>query len=451
VRTVLVFAHECAPFNRQESTVGAQRPAQFAKHLPSFGWRAIVLCCDAARRRTLDPGDVGDVAREVAAALDRAAPDESVIIPTASMRFDRSLDRLWWAAQEGSARGSRFASATRKPLTVAKFLTGDYSQSWQPVARAAAEAIVARLQVDACVAEHTPDAGLFLAKWFSRQCGVPWIADFRDSILQPLEPAARRLYAPVARALLRSASATVNVTEPWSRIDNEMFGHPAWTIPNGFDPEEFAPPLAASPASGPMTIAYLGSIAAAQRFELFLRGFLMAEERLGPGRLRFLYRGYAAERMRAASRESSSIDAGGYVDRGHAIELMRASDLLLLLSLQIDGDPYYGEGMLPAKVFEYFGARRPILCVPGDGGVVERLLGEAEAGVVKRTPEAVADHLVELAITREREGHLPYAPREEVVDRYTRESLTGRFAELLSLVVDDAARAGRLARSAGLG
>jgi hypothetical protein len=38
--------------------------------------------------------------------------------------------------------------------------------------------------------------------------------------------------------------------------------------------------------------------------------------------------------------------------------------------------------MLPAKVFEYFGARRPILCVPGDGGVVERLLGEAEAGVV---------------------------------------------------------------------
>jgi hypothetical protein len=46
---------------------------------------------------------------------------------------------------------------------------------------------------------------------------------------------------------------------------------------------------------------------------------------------------------------------------------------------------------------------------------------------------------------------LPYAPREEVVDRYTRERLTGRFAELLSLVVDDAARAGRLARSAGLG
>ena len=37
-RCVLVFAHECAPYNRAESMIGAQRPAQFAKYLPEFGW-----------------------------------------------------------------------------------------------------------------------------------------------------------------------------------------------------------------------------------------------------------------------------------------------------------------------------------------------------------------------------------------------------------------------------
>ena len=43
LRTALFFAYECAPHHRAESTMGAQRPAQFAKHLPEFGWRALVL------------------------------------------------------------------------------------------------------------------------------------------------------------------------------------------------------------------------------------------------------------------------------------------------------------------------------------------------------------------------------------------------------------------------
>ena len=41
LKTVLLFAHECAPYHHAERTIGAQRPAQFAEHLPEFGWRAI--------------------------------------------------------------------------------------------------------------------------------------------------------------------------------------------------------------------------------------------------------------------------------------------------------------------------------------------------------------------------------------------------------------------------
>jgi hypothetical protein len=188
-RTVLIFAHECAPYNRPESTAGAQRPAQFAKHLPEFGWRAIVVCCDGAARGTGRIEALGAIADQARRRVREAVPGSSIVVPTPSFPSHGLVDGLWRAA---APRG-RAGSLARKALTVAKFPQGDYSYPWQPVARAVARAIANEVPIDACVGEHSPDAGLFLAKWYSRRFGVPWVADFRDPILQPLTPLARKV------------------------------------------------------------------------------------------------------------------------------------------------------------------------------------------------------------------------------------------------------------------
>jgi hypothetical protein len=109
---------------------------------------------------------------------------------------------------------------------------------------------------------------------------------------------------------------------------------------------------------------------------------------------------------------------------------MRGADLLLLLSVRT-ADPFYVKGFYPAKVFEYFGARRPILCVPGDRGLLDELLGETRTGVVCETAKAVADYLCRAA--RER---VPYEPDAGVVERYTRRNLSGQLARVLDGVVE---------------
>jgi glycosyltransferase involved in cell wall biosynthesis len=441
MKTLLVFAHECAPYHRRESTIGAQRPAQLAKHLPAFGWRAVVVCCDAARRGTATRRDRAAVEAEVRARLRSAAPDESVILPTPALAWDGPLDRAWQAA--AAPGGGRWRAAVRRPLTAAKLLTGDYSQPWQPCARQAAEVVAEEMRVDACLAEHSPDAGLFLARWFARRAGVPWIADFRDPILRSFTPLGRRLYRPLARRLVASAAATVAVLPVWAQDDRTLFGRPAWTIPNGYDPDEWTD-VPALPSDHRLTVTYTGNILIPHTFEVFLAGLRLARARLGADSgLLFRYRGLWAEtvaRRIAALGLDDVADVAGYCPRDEALALLRSSDLLLLLSCTDPGDPYLAHGLYPGKVFECFGACRPILCVPGDreqgaeNGELDSLLAATRTGTVAATPEAVAEILIAARAQRERGEEIPYHPDEAVLARYTRRALAGQLAELLDEV-----------------
>jgi glycosyltransferase involved in cell wall biosynthesis len=450
MKNLLVFAHECAPFNRRESTIGAQRPAQFARHLTAFGWRAVVLCCDAERRGTAPPGDRGAVRAALQAEVRerlRAAPDDQpVVIATPSLAWDGLLDRAWHAAagpEQGS--GGALRTAVRRPLTAAKLWTGDYSQSWQPCARWAAEAVTEVIGVDACLGEHSPDAGLFLARWFARRAsgpGIPWIADFRDPILQPLTPMAQRLYRPLARHLVRSAVATVAVNPRWAELDRELFGRPAFSIPNGSDPEELAA-APAVPRDGRLTVTYAGNVLLPAHLDVFLAGLALARRRVpgeAPG-IVFRYRGLAAAdvaRRAGAQGVGDLCDIAGYCPRPETLGLVRASDLLLLLSCADPRDPYRRDGLYPGKVFECFAARRPILCVAGDGvpgGQLDALLAETRTGAVYPTPDAVADALLAARRLQQAGQSLLYQPDEAALARYTRRALAGRLAEVLDRAV----------------
>lgn len=441
-RTVLIFAHECAPYHRQQSTVGAQRPAQFAKYLPIAGWRAIVLCCDATRRGAGTAQEFDALPRLVEQQLRNADPQQSIIIATPSWASDGLLDSCWRRLLPTDGRPvSRLRSALRKPLTVAKFVTGDYSQPWQPFARRAAEGVTNQLRVDVVLGEHGPDAGLWLARWFSSRYHVPWVVDFRDPILQPLRPFARRLYAPWARQFVRSAAATINVTPVWTALDEQELRRPAICIPNGFDPEEFdpAPPL---PENQKFTIVYAGNIIREQRLEPFLDGLKCLRALVNPSqfsKVRFVYRGAAEAHVIALAADrgvGDVVDAAGYIPRPAAIGLLQRADLLLLLSIADSAarDRYLSRGLYPAKVFEYFGAARPILCVPGDNGLLDALIRDTRTGMICRTPTAVAEYLS--AKLREWEaGHPhPYSPDRSAITRFTRRNESLKLASVLDRV-----------------
>ena len=435
LRTALFFAHECAPHHRAESTMGAQRPAQFAGHLPEFGWRALVVCCDAKRRRSARRGDREAVETEVAQRWAAADREASLLVPTPSLASDGAIDAAWTHLHEREVTG--VLAVARRLLTLAKYPRGDQSQSWQPCARWAAEVLARECAIDVCVGEHGPDAGLFLARWFHEAHGVPWVADFRDPILRPFERWRRRLYRPVARRLVATAEHVVNVTPYWAELDRELFALPATCIPNGFDPAEFPP----DEPDEIFTVSYVGNLVPEQPIELALEAWASFVGALSPGErecVRLVYRGLSIDRVRSAAASAglgATLDAGERIGRDETLRLLRRSHLLLLFSAA-DPDPkhYLLHGLYPGKVFEYFGARRPILCVPGDSGQLDALLEETRAGVIRSSRDEVAGFFAQAFAEWQRAGRLGYAPDEVAVARYERRAQARALASILDAV-----------------
>ena len=215
--------------------------------------------------------------------------------------------------------------------------------------------------------------------------------------------------------------------------------------PQWIDADEFATPV--PPAkNNKLTLVYTGNIRPAQRIEVFLAGLALARQTIGAAtvaKLRFVYRGGVSDRLRGLSHRigvSDLVDCGGPIARDEALVLQQRADLLLLLSFQGSEteDVYLRSGLYPGKTFEYFGARRPILCVPGDGGLLDELIRETKTGVILATPRAVADYFIHAVAEREHERTMPYHPDEDAVSRYSTQHLTSRLADALNLIVDQA-------------
>ena len=82
-------------------------------------------------------------------------------------------------------------------------------------------------------------------------------------------------------------------------------------------------------------------------------------------------------------------------------------DADVLLHLQWD-DPKEA-GTIGGKLFEYLGARRPVLCLGYEYGSVAQIVGERGAGIVANDPDIIARQLRRW-LTEKRTGGVPALP-----------------------------------------
>ena len=160
--------------------------------------------------------------------------------------------------------------------------------------------------------------------------------------------------------------------------------------------------------------------------------------------VRLVYRGLALDRVRSAAASAgleTTLDAAGRTNRNETLRLMKRSQLLLLFSA-VDPDPksFHRRGLYPGKVFEYFGARRPILCMPGDDGQLDQLLKETHTGVICSSREEVSGFFAEAFTEWQRAGRLTYQPDEAAVARYERRAQARELASILDTTTQTSPR-----------
>lgn len=237
-----------------------------------------------------------------------------------------------------------------------------------------------------------------------------------------------------ARALERAAyRGAVAITVPARgmarRLDERTGGRVHW-MPPAVDLERFAT-LPDPRSDGPLRVLYAGTIGMAHGL-----GTLVDAARLaGPEVVRVTIAGSGAERAevgRRARATGAPVDVIGSVPAERIPALYGQADAGAVLLRDL---PLFAEA-LPTKLLECLAAGRPVVLAAS--GEAAELVRDGGCGVVvaPEDPHALADAFRALHGDRARLAALGRAGRRLAAERYGRQPMVDRWAELLGRVAD---------------
>jgi glycosyltransferase involved in cell wall biosynthesis len=377
------------------NVIGAVRLGKLARYLDRHGHDVRVLTADVAEDRSL-PLEV---------------PPERVVYAHYVERTNwlDILVRALWAPRNdpppvsgdnpvpatGAAVGGSLRQLVRRHYYGMLHLP-DMRVDWLKSALPAGARLCQEWRPDVIFASAPPYTGFILASRLARRFGIPWIADFRDLwVDNPYYSAPvwrRPIDAVLERLTLRNAAGLVTVSPIWAEQLRQRHGKSAEVIYNGYAEEDF-PEGTPRASHGPiLTIRYLGSIyptfrdpsalfAALELLPEAIRDYVIVEFYCDAGDI-----------VLAAAAEHhvvQSVTIKPRVPYRCALALQMEADILLLLQSTEQRD----EGNIPAKLFEYFYARRPILFIGYEHGVAAQLVRDRGAGLVSNAPEQIRDQL----------------------------------------------------------
>jgi glycosyltransferase involved in cell wall biosynthesis len=393
---------------------GVQRTLRLLRQLPEFGWEGLVL----APHPRAYPQTAADLVEEI--------PDGTVIRRAGAFDAARHL-----------SIGGRYPRLLAIPDRWISWRFDGVRQGLQLIRDFRPQAIWSTYPI---ATAHVIGAAL------ARRSGLPWIADFRDPMAQEGYPPDRKTwnaFKAIEEEVLALARASLFAAPGAAEAYRQRYPQVADRIgvfENGYDEESFARAeerLAASGVVGPLdprgpTLLHSGIVYPDERdpralFEAF--GRLVAAQALAsPLRLRF----------RAAVHEGLLHDLAarhGVADRVDILppvgyedalqEMLRADGLLVMQAANCNQQ-------IPAKIYEYLRAGRPIVTLADRAGDTARVL--AAAGLRSISPldqaDAIERRLAEFA-SAPGEGTLA---RQDAVAGCDRRARTRQLAALLDRI-----------------
>jgi glycosyltransferase involved in cell wall biosynthesis len=408
MKRVLMIAYHFPPL---AGSSGIQRTLRFVQHLPALGWAPIVL--------TAHPRAYEAVSDDLAAEVPPDLPVERA-----------------------------FALDTARHLSLFKRYPGflarpDRWMSWQWGAVPAGMRLIREYRPAAIWSTYPIATAHRIGAALHRHSGLPWIADFRDPMAQdgyPADPQTWQSFKRIEETAVREAARCVFVTPGAARVYRERYPDAdaarLAVIENGYDPESFEAAEAAAQAAGPLvpgavTLLHSGIVYPSERDPTQL---FAALARLRPLGVRVRFRAAVHDGLlRALARQHGLEDIVEILPpipyRAALEEMLRADGLFVLQASNCNEQ-------IPAKLYEYFRARRPILGLTDPAGDTAGAL--RAAGIEAIAPLDSAEKItgVFASFVQAVCAGTAARPSEEAVEASSRR---GR-ARALAALLDEAAR-----------
>jgi glycosyltransferase involved in cell wall biosynthesis len=355
------------------------RPLKLAKYLRKSGWEPVICTAKNAHYPFEDEDGLHDI------------PKDLEIIKVPIVEPYEAYKKLT-GQKEKSALADVIQNAPKRSflhkLSVwirGNFFIPDARCLWiNPVVKELS-AYLKTHPVDAIITTGPPHSVNRLGYLLKKKYNLPWLADFQDPWTQvdyyqhfKISSWAHKRHRKMENQVFNHADLITIVSESWKTDLQSIGAKDVKVIPLGFDPEDFQTKVSTDES---FTLTHLGLLGRDRNPNTLLKVIsrICSENKVFASKFRLQLVGVVNEELKRQVLElniSRQVIYKNQVSRKESLRLMQSSQLLLLLL----NNAKNVSGRIPGKVFEYFGAQRPILSLGPKGTDVENILIDSKVG-----------------------------------------------------------------------
>lgn len=414
------------PFN----TIGAVRTGKTSKYFVSLGHKVRILTADNQALPACLPLELPESIVARTGWLHLGSQIKQWLIKRKTLKKSDKTD-----GQVGKIKEINIFVLLLKKIYKSIFRFPDPQIGWFPYAIFEGRMILRDWKPDIIFASSMPYTSLLIANRLSKEFHIPWVAEFRDlwvdNHYREYGPLRNWIDSKIEKRTLQSASGLVTVSEPAAEVLRSKYPQPCVVITNGFDPDDFD--SKAKPSNeGSLKIVYTGSLYRGKRDPSNL---FKAIESIGKEKeyVKVHFYGPNLDLVGDLARKyrcEANVEISDPIPYLESLKAQQQADILLLL---LWNDPKE-IGVFTGKLFEYLGARRPILAIGPSGNVASQTIMERNAGVVANDSETIAEHLKQWIKTKQR-GVPIASPPEEAIRGFSRQEQAGKLAKFLEEII----------------
>lgn len=403
---------------------GVQRWLKFVKYMPQFGIRPIVYTADKKSFSITDNSLMSEI------------PKEALILK----RKVWEPENLFSLFGKTNREGAGFLEAKPgfwgriKKYIRANYFIPDSRKYWiGPSVRYLRE-IIDKENIDLIISTGPPHSLHLIAMQLQKEKAVKWIADFRDPWTEidyfhklPLTKRAFSKHKDMEHSVVQNADVVLVVgdtmNEKYKPLNSNVI-----TLTNGFD---VATAEVSVELDKGFTMTHIGLMNADRNPSILWEALTDLREESADFKNAFQLQlvGKTDASVRKSifnSRLDSCLIDLGYQPHDKITDLQRASQCLLLV---VNNVPF-AKGIVTGKVFEYLAAGRPIIAIGPEGGDLDRILTETDAGtVIGFHNKAQLKKQIKTYFNKYKEENLKRTSQN--IDKYHRRELTMKLVSII--------------------
>lgn len=437
MKNLLIIAYYFPP----SGGPGVQRVLKHTKYLREFGWNPIVLTVSNGQFPARDESLLEQIPEGTEIIRTRILEPYDIYRKLTGKKPGTAID-VNTIKKEGQTISSKEKLAE---FIRATFFIPDARVAWLHTAKKAIDELMHTKQIDAVYSSSPPYTCSLIARYAHRKYNLPWVAGFRDPWTDFISSPKRwAIPKAIDKAMEHSVFKECDYVEAawlgiikdalakYPKLDREKFIH----VPNGYDSADF--PQIEPTENGKFTMCYTGSMYGRRNPKAFFEAMQLLIDRsvLSPAdfHIKLVGRfGDEIHEMIKATNFTESIEVIPYLPHNESLKQLMTSDALLLI---VD-ESKESQEIVPGKVYEYIGMRKPIIAIAPKPSAIADLMEETQSGRVAHQSEIskIANIVSDYFHFWQSKRSEFYSPNEDAVNKYERKNSAKQLSEILNSLV----------------